>query len=53
MAKDPQDPGTLELPLPDPDALVTVEAMGFTWRLPRSVVEADIASGFAVEIKQA
>jgi hypothetical protein len=32
------------------DDLVTVEAMGFTWRLPRAVVAKDIASGFAIQL---
>lgn len=32
------------------DPLVTVEAMGITWKLPRSVVQKDLDSGFAVVV---
>jgi hypothetical protein len=35
----------------DPERIVLIEAMGFTWKLPFSVVVTDLASGFAIMVQ--
>ena len=37
----------------DPEEIVAVEAMGFSWRLPWKTVRTDVESGFAVLIEEA
>lgn len=41
-------PWTPDKPEPQPDEIVMVEAMDFSWRLPWKQVREDALSGFAV-----